>query len=422
MKLDFDFIPKKWIDLLKKIRNENGKFHGLQDRGKWIGALEALLARRLVIEKEDGYYQITSAGNAVMEEIEGKGVLYSIDKESKVLNEIRVEISRQEKNFSQSLKQKRNVGKENYRNIFINAKLWNSATPIFPPTRVEASQGKTPEGGGGYILLWDEICLCIDPGLNFLTRFYRRGFNPNDIDGIIVTHDHFDHTRDVETLLTLLFELKDRAEKKAVDFLCSQGTFVKYKTLLMKGIEGGYLNPIHLHPGQMLTLTNWKDRMTLKIIRALHHEFHDNAPVGFIFELKQPECVEPFRLGITGDTAWRPGLYRDFADVDLLIAHLGTVEKKNGELLKSHLGLKGLGLLIKGVKPKLTVVTEFGEEVGERRYQLCKTLQKITDCNVIPGELETEIRIPSIEGRIGSNGPFLPVDNFIASIYKAGGL
>jgi hypothetical protein len=415
-------IPESWLLLLEKIQRSNGKFTGLEAAGRWIGALESLRARRLVWRDDNGYYRITPAGSAILEEIRGQSVLDAIAKHSDVLSDIRVAISKREKFLEQRLNQRRTVGLENYRNIFIIARLWNSTTPIFPPSEADATTLRTPNGGGGYILLWDEICLCIDPGLNFLTRFYKRGLSPSDIDGIIVTHDHFDHTRDVEGLISLLYELKKRGITKKVDFLGSQGTLIKYKTLLEKGVIKGYLNAACLRPGQMIRLPSWRGQIDLRVTRAVHEEIHDNSPVGLMFELRQPERSASFRLGITGDTSWKPELYSEFAETDLLVAHLGTVETRNGEFSERHLGLSGLGLLIKGISPKLTIVSEFGEEVGDKRYQLCCTLQKVTNCKVIPGELDTEIRLPSLEGRFGPIKPFSPIDEFIREIYKLGGI
>ena len=423
-------LPVRWKKLLEKIKKENGFFPGLKESGCYVGALESLRARRLVKRNNKGMYSLSEAGEAVLEEENGQGVLYKMTQQSAILEDIRAETVKREKLLQQRLRQPRVVGKEGFRNIFIVAKLWNSATPIFPP--LGASYVQSPNVGGGYVLLWEDKCFCIDPGLNFLTKFYDRKLTPNDIDTIVVTHDHLDHTRDVEGLLSLLFELYSGRKKgtggKVVDFLASQGTLTKYKRLLDAGVRYGYLNPIQMRPAQSIMLPNWGDNIAIHVTRAIHQELFGNSPVGLVFELRLRRCIRSFKLAITGDTAWSPELYSGFSGADLLIAHIGTIEKKDSQFLEGHLGLKGLGLLISGVRPKLAIVTEFGEEVGEKRFQLCRTLSKIVDCPVLPGEMETEIRISNprhrnwkLEGRIGGK-PFEPIASFIKEVYSMGGI
>lgn len=210
--------------------------------------------------------------------------------------------------------------------------------------------------------------------------------------------------------------------------MASQGTLAKYDKLLKTGTEDGYLNPIQMRPGQLLRLPNWSKQVSIHVTHAIHNEIFGNSPVGLMFELRHPGCIEPFRLAITGDTAWNPGLYSEFFKADLLIAHIGTIEKDDKEFLPYHLGLKGLGLLISGIRPKLAIVTELGEEVDEKRFQLCKMIGEIADCQVLPGEMETEIRITKakggnwkLEGRIDGN-PFLPIDSFIKKVYSDAGI
>lgn len=185
-----ELLPSRWKVLLEKVKNQNGSFSGLKEEsGRYIGALESLRARCLVKRDENGFYSLSDAGEAVLREEHGQGVILRMTQQSAILKEIRKETQKREDLLQERLRQPRVVGQDNFRNIFIVSKLWNSATPIFPPLpgyRQVAS-------GGGYVLLWQNKCFCIDPGLNFLTKFYERRLTPNDIDVIIVTHDHLDH-------------------------------------------------------------------------------------------------------------------------------------------------------------------------------------------------------------------------------------
>ncbi|HET9678137.1 MAG TPA: hypothetical protein VFP21_11615 [Solirubrobacterales bacterium] len=66
--------------------------------------------------------------------------------------------------------------------------------------------------GGGYLLRLhhhDKSCpqpfgIAIDPGPDFIDNLYRCGFGLGDIDMIILTHDHPDHSVDLDPVLALL--------------------------------------------------------------------------------------------------------------------------------------------------------------------------------------------------------------------------
>lgn len=412
-------IPKEWLDLLEMIRENNSRFIGVQLGPTKMGALESMQGLRLIRTDEKGRISITSAGCAILDEERGSGILKLIGNRSKVLEEVRKRVVGREHRLRQRLQQERKVGQINFSNIFVVAKLWNSATPVFPP--LDMPKFGRSIGGGGYILMWQDLCLCIDPGVNFLTRFYRRELSPKDIDGIIVTHDHFDHTCDIEGLLTLLFELKESGTARKVDFLASRGTLIKYNEMITRGVKGGYLNPICLQPGQSVVLPNWKGKIGLGVTRAFHWEYYSSCPVGLTFNLTSPRNQSTiFKIGITGDTRWSYELYADFAETNLLVAHLGSIEREDDRFLPWHLGAKGLSLLIKGIRPQLTIVSEFGEEIGNDRYELCKTLSEVTDCKVIPGELDMEISIPQMQCRMGAVEPFKPLNDFVNRMYERG--
>lgn len=72
---------------------------------------------------------------------------------------------------------------------------WNSFTPLVVDSR-----------GGGYFIKGPNFGIVIDPGLTFLENFKDNGHKFHEIDSILVSHSHDDHTADLESLINLLYK------------------------------------------------------------------------------------------------------------------------------------------------------------------------------------------------------------------------
>ena len=81
---------------------------------------------------------------------------------------------------------------------------WNSFSPLLRrELRDQDGPGPDERFGGGYFLAWKGHGIAIDPGVDFVTQLYRKGLSIADVDTVIVTHCHLDHTRDLESLVDL---------------------------------------------------------------------------------------------------------------------------------------------------------------------------------------------------------------------------
>jgi len=276
-------------------------------------------------------------------------------------------------------------------NIFLVARRWNSYTPALPAIE---SLGF----GGGYFLAWNGKGLVIDPGYNFL-RILRECTNKElglvDIDGILITHDHPDHTAGLEDILTLIRE-ENRIRKHHLDLFCNIGALYKFEYRITK--LSRYITCYPLRPGTTLDLSE-KYNFTIHATPAFHKETWGESKysIGTIFDLHK-KC----RIGITSDTRWHQDLISAYLGTDLLVMHLGTLEAKNSAL-PNHLGSLGAYLLLKHVHPKLSLVSEFGEELkGQGRYMIGKFLSRIFSkksmiCKVLPADIGLTIKLPSLD-------------------------
>ena len=125
----------------------------------------------------------------------------------------------------------------------------------------------------------------------------------------------------------------------------------------------------------------------------------NNTGVGLIIELRTPDNGL-FRMGITGDTKYWKGMETAFKDLDLLVAHLGTI----GDPKSQHLQEEGCVMLIKATHPKLTVISEFGEELIDQRCKICDRIKAFVGplkepdgISILPGDVGLKIKLPNLK-------------------------
>jgi ribonuclease BN (tRNA processing enzyme) len=85
--------------------------------------------------------------------------------------------------------------------------------------------------GGGYFLNLDETGIVVDPGFQFLANFLgesRRSLD--EVDAIVVSHDHPDHVDDLWTLDNLLYEMYMRARS-------GEGYLWQYDAIFSKEVD-----------------------------------------------------------------------------------------------------------------------------------------------------------------------------------------
>jgi len=71
---------------------------------------------------------------------------------------------------------------------------WNSFTPLVADSK-----------GGGYFLSLNNIGFVIDPGFDFIDNFRSAGHKFHEIDSVIISHAHDDHTAEFESIMNLTY-------------------------------------------------------------------------------------------------------------------------------------------------------------------------------------------------------------------------
>ncbi|MDR3217072.1 MAG: tetratricopeptide repeat protein [Clostridiaceae bacterium] len=227
---------------------------------------------------------------------------------------------------------------------FMVLRRWNSFTPI-------VGSGYYASKGGGYFIKYKDKGIVIDPGFNFIENFIAAGFNFIDIDYIMITHAHNDHTADLDSLLTLLHvyneellgsydEYKDgsiidevlktlnktrkdnpegdskvreevgnrfKNRRKEIIFYLSYGTFKKYSSFFNLNKASNY--KIVCVDDEFYKEFKIDD-MNVRLIKAKHNDLmSDAACLGFCFEYGSSVLI------YTGDTGFSKEMKKYYANL-----------------------------------------------------------------------------------------------------------
>lgn len=312
-------------------------------------------------------------------------------------------------------------------NILKTLHKWNSCTTLFSSA---ISQG------GGYLLtlknhLGAVKSIAIDPGYEFLEIFRDNDLSIIDLDAIIVTHDHDDHTESIESILSLLAKHNDhcaQSKVKIIDIFGAPGVMLKYQGLF-NAMDPYGNREIHfklLVAGTTITHVLQESLMEkygfiLHVKQAFHEELwtHEESAVGVVIETNILDKNNvPVKIGITGDTRYEPGLGLQYKGCQVLLFNIGSLEKEEGRLLSQHLGLIGSINVVKEAGPKVAILTEFGEEFRGKRATVSSVIeewaapmgsdQERENARIFPADIHFELRLNDLNIKETLSNVFMP--------------
>jgi len=216
---------------------------------------------------------------------------------------------------------------------------WNSFTPTLSSS---VNQSK----GGGYFLHFsyenESLGIVIDPGYDFLENFFSQGFKIGDIDVVLVSHAHPDHTDNFPPILSLFYEMNGRLgkyyyegeekNKKTLTLVLSPGVFEHYnriiklseevlKDIVVVGVKGDESETPYKHN------LNTNYEIEIQSFGTSHKDLSEFQSLGFkiiVNQNKKPKTV----IGYTGDARWNPGhnnWAKHFNGCSIICAHLGSI-------------------------------------------------------------------------------------------------
>ncbi|HEY3278037.1 MAG TPA: ribonuclease Z [Syntrophorhabdaceae bacterium] len=196
-------------------------------------------------------------------------------------------------------------------------------------------------GSSSYVVHGAGKTILIDAGPAVVRRLLEFGYVVDDIDILIITHFHVDHTADLSTFL----------------FACNYGLTAREKPLSLIGGQGmhkffrglkavyPWLAPKHY----LLTVKSLpsgsieEDGLRIETKKMNHNR----ESIGVTLIVDGTRCV------ITGDTDYSSNLVSLARDAKLLIAECAFPEKK----VKGHMNLETLKRVVGEAKPQRVILT-----------------------------------------------------------------
>lgn len=253
-------------------------------------------------------------------------------------------------------------------NYIMCLKGWSSSTPEFSWMSTE----NNPKCGGGFYIRYCNHGIVIDPGINYMENLHRNNLFIQDIDLVIVTHNHIDHNADLLAILDMSYQTG-----KEIRYYLDAKTYEK----CMKEIDeiekqkSGLVKKIYPDASEQVKNINipvdGAENIVLKICQTEH-----NCEGSFGFKLYLNEKI----VGYTSDTKCTEPIIDFFKDVDFIIANVSATNEKDlvlAEQKQTHLGVTGTYKLLNAMEKDNVVclLSEFWGGLGDIRLELVKTLK-----------------------------------------------
>ncbi|MBI5417886.1 MBL fold metallo-hydrolase [Candidatus Poribacteria bacterium] len=243
--------------------------------------------------------------------------------------------------------------------------------------RFVVTQQLRSSGGIWYNLDGTEFLL--DPGPGTLVRALESNpkKNPADLDGIILSHRHIDHSNDLNIMVEAMTE---GGRKKHGEIFLPQDALGSQEPILFNYLHK-FVNNVHL----------LKEESSYKLqnlsFQTSPAHIHDTETFGFKFSTSHGTIAH------LTDTKFFDELL-NFYKVDILIMNLACLNHAlTKDLIIKHLYCYPDAVNIIGeLKPKLTVLTHFGMHMlRSDPMSIAKDLTQKTGCQILAAQDGMEI-------------------------------
>jgi ribonuclease BN (tRNA processing enzyme) len=224
---------------------------------------------------------------------------------------------------------------------------------------------KQLRASGGIWLNIDGTQVLIDPGPGSLVRCLtsRPKLDPKELDGIILTHRHLDHSNDINIMIEAM--TNGGFQKKGIIFAPRDA--LEGDPVVLQYLRG-YVQHI-----EVLQEKNSYNLGTLSFNTPVRHK-HGVETYGLNIQSKKHS------VSLISDTQYFEGL-ESYYPGDILIINVVRFEEKAG---LEHLSVSDVEKIISAKHPKLCILTHFGMTLlKEKPWEVADQLSQKTHVPVV---------------------------------------
>jgi ribonuclease BN (tRNA processing enzyme) len=233
--------------------------------------------------------------------------------------------------------------------------------------------GKQRRGSGGIILQTEGYQFHLDPGPGALVRAKEYGINLRENTALLVSHAHMNHVNDINAVISAM--TYDGLDRKGVviatDSVINGSIQDDIRPVLTNHAASCVERVINVKAGQRVGIQHVE-------IHALHTFHTDPNGVGFKF------FTPDFVLAYSSDTAYTAELAEHYKGSDILV--LNVVYPADSRS-KENLNMEDAQKIISKVKPKVAILTHFGNKLLEQDpIYVVREIQKSTGVQIIAAQ------------------------------------
>ena len=223
---------------------------------------------------------------------------------------------------------------ESLSNRFINLKGLSSSTPT-----LFNSTFNSDFSGGGLYFNWNNLGIAVDPGYNFVSNMHKYGIFIHDIDIVIVTHEHIDHTCDIRTIDDLNYQLNSLSNNTTPHIIHwywdSETDKIYHYPLENKYNVIHIIDNINENPFENAPIL-LDANISLRPVQTKHIMVDDTPTYkkhtfGFVLELKSDK--QEVKIGYTSDTSYFEELSKIFNSTFVSVPYAASSKLISNTLL-----------------------------------------------------------------------------------------
>ena len=219
---------------------------------------------------------------------------------------------------------------------------------------------------GGIFLSSGNKKIILDPGPGALVRCARSKpqIDPFEIDAIILTHAHIDHSNDVNVMIDAMTE--GGCKKRGVLFAPREA---------LEGEHAVVLRYLREFLQDIITIEEEKE-YCIGNVRFCTSIRHHHPAETYGIQILMPGG----KISFMSDTAFFPGLVSSYANTRVLIVNVVRYKPHESREIQ-HLNVEDVQKLIEGIKPAEVILTHFGQTmIKAKPWVVAEELEK--ECGI----------------------------------------